>query len=36
MDEYVQEVVERRRDPYSLVEEMIQRASDREGIGSRD
>ena len=29
IDEYVQEVVERRRDPYSLVEEMIQRAGVR-------
>ena len=29
IDEYVQEVVKRRRDPYSLVEEMIQRAGVR-------
>jgi LAO/AO transport system kinase len=29
IDEYVQEVVERRRDPYSLVDEMIQRAGVR-------
>ena len=32
IDEYVQEVVEHRRDPYSLVEEMIVRAVDSQQL----